>query len=217
MRAWYYVSTSQFIWLISFISRNMKKKLILENGDDKDVSIAGPDLTVNSAPASVVAFNFNILFCAADHWLPMETTWAEVWLGARLLLTTYVCGKERQRRGGRWQTAWPGCQLPLGSHYDLSRVQAPFPRFLRTSARLRYCFGGQLNVRLTERLQRKSPERKQKWSKGPFPTLFLAPVCPRRLKRTLPKQRVCLCRCPNSQPTHICTLAHRQRHTHAGT
>lgn len=83
--------------------------------------------------------------------------------------------------------------------------------FLQLSACLRYCFGGQL----TERLQRKSLERKQKWSKGPFPTLFLAPVCLRRLKRTLPKQRDCLCRCPNSQPTHVCTLAHRQRRTHS--
>lgn len=164
----------------------------------------------DSAPASVVASSFSILYCAADHWLPMETTWAEVWLGACLLLTTYVCEKkERWRRREEWQTAWPGCQLPLGSHYDFSHVQVPFPWFLQTSARLRYCLGGQLNVHLTESLQRKSPERKQKWSKGPFPTLFLAPVCPRRLKRTLPKQRVCLCRCPNSQPTHICTLAHR--------
>lgn len=47
-----------------------------------------------------------------------------------------------------------------------------------------------------------------------FPTLFLAAVCPRRLKRTLPKQRDCLCRCPKSRPTHVRTLAQRQSHTH---
>lgn len=132
---------------------------------------------------------------------------AGVWLGARLFLMMYVC--ERERKTGREKVmtdslAW----LSAATRFSLLPLSC-------SSARLRYCFGGQLNVRLRERLLRKSPERKQKLSKGPFPTLFLAPVFPPRLEQKLPKQRDCLCRCPNSQPTHICSLAHRQRHTHA--
>lgn len=215
MCAWYCVSTSPCLWLISFISWNMA----LTNCWVEMTSTAGHVTSRARTSQGILLLPVRFLqISASDDWLPAETTWAEAGLGACLPLTTHVCERKgRQWRKGERQTAWPGCQLPLSSHYDSSRVRAPFPWFLQTPARLRYCSGGQLNVHLTERLRRKSPERKQKWSEGPFPTLFLAPVCPRRLKRTLPKQRVCLCRCPNSQPTHICTLAHRQRHTHAGT
>lgn len=47
-----------------------------------------------------------------------------------------------------------------------------------------------------------------------FPTLFLAPASPSRLKQTLPRQRDCLSRCPNSQSTRVSTLTQRQRHSH---
>lgn len=82
----------------------------------------GPHILRNSAPVSVVDLNF-VLYCAADHWLPIETTWAEVWLGACLLLTMHVCERKKT-------------QLPLGSHYDLSMSKSPLPWFFQTYARL---------------------------------------------------------------------------------
>lgn len=222
MCAWYCVSTSQFIWLISFISWNMKKP----NCCVEMTSIEGHVILHHRRPrphseyccCQCGCFEFQHLVLRRGPLATYRDHLGGGLVGCMSSVDNACVWKKERRRGrGNWQTAWPGCQLPLGSHYDFSHVQAPFPGLLQTSARLRYCSGGQLNVHLTERLRRKSPERKQKWSEGPFPTLFLAPVCPRRLKRTLPKQRVCLCRCPNSQPTHICTLAQRQRRTHAGT
>lgn len=58
-------------------------------------SIACPDLTVNSAFQISASCS-----CAADRWLPTETTWAEVWLGACLLLTTHVCVWKKEDREG---------------------------------------------------------------------------------------------------------------------
>lgn len=215
MCAWYCVSTSPFLWLISFISWNMA----LTNCWVEMTSCVGhvTSRARTSQRILLLPVRFLQISTSCTTGCPLRPPGSRsAWV--HVLRWQHMCERKgRQRRRRERQTARPGCQLPLGSHYDSSRVWASFPRFLQTPARLRYRSGGQLNVHLTERLRRKSPERKQKWSEGPFPTLFLAPVCPRRLKRTLPKQRVCLCRCPNSQPTHICTLAHRQRHTHAGT
>lgn len=62
----------------------------------------------------------------------------------------------------------------------------------------------------------RSLQGKKEWSNGPFPRCSWLTLGPRRLQWTLPKQRVCLCRCPNSQPTHTWTLAQRQRNSRPG-
>lgn len=127
---------------------------------------------------------------------------------ASLRLTTSVCDRKRRRRPGRSAAN----RFPLWLVSCAIFFPSVRPTALPASGCV--CAASWMSAWERERERVKSPERKQKWSKGPFPTLFLAPVCPWRLKRTLPKQRDCLCRCPNSQPTHTCTLAHRPRHTH---
>lgn len=89
-------------------------------------SIAGPDLTANSAPASVVASNFSILYCTADYWLPIETTWAEVLLGACLLLTMYVCERKRKTEKERVMTdSLAG--LSAATRFPLRLLSCPSP------------------------------------------------------------------------------------------
>lgn len=86
----------------------------------------------------------------------------------------------------KWQTVRTSCQLPLGSHYTVAS-QVGFWRSHRGKGEL-------------------------KQSGGPVPTFFLACAgSPENLQRTLPKQRLFLCMCPNSQPTHARTLTWRRR------
>lgn len=58
---------------------------------------------MNSAPASVVPSNFSIFYCAVDHWLPIETTWAEIWFGCMSSVDN-TCVKERETEEEREMT-----------------------------------------------------------------------------------------------------------------
>lgn len=66
----------------------------------------------------------SVLCCSAQPWLPTETTWTEGWLGACLLLTTYVWETKRKAEEERRMTdslAW----LSAATRFPLWLLSCP--------------------------------------------------------------------------------------------
>ena len=155
-----------------------------------------PDLTVISA-ASCVVFQIPASCTGtAGHRLPTETSWAEFCSGARP-----ICVKDKEMTDSLARLS-AATRFPRSGFSHVQVLPTPQVRCWTPAEH-----------RPDKDTAKEKPGEKAEWSEGPFPTLFLAPVSTRRLGRTLPKQRDCLCRCPNSRPTLVCTLAHGDRDT----
>lgn len=122
----------------------------------------GPHSELYSCRCGCIKFQHLVLHCRAlaTHRDHLDRGSGRV----HVICWQPMCEKEREMTDSL-------ARLSAATRFPLQLLSCPgiVSWFLQTSARLRYCFGGQLNCHLTERLQGKSPERKQKWSKGPFP------------------------------------------------
>lgn len=117
--AWYCVSTPQFIWLNSLIlwQKNCWMEMTsIEGNVTLEHPKPGPHSELYSCRCGCIKFQHLVLHCRAlaTHRDHLDRGSGRV----HVICWQLMCEKERE------MTAWPGCQLPLGSHYNFSHVQA---------------------------------------------------------------------------------------------